>query len=71
MQRSYRTTLAGLGALLVTLGDALVAQFDSDPSTVADWGIVVAAAVVAWGLLKARDDKVTSEGCVAPKAVKR
>lgn len=71
MKRSYRTTLAGIGALLVTLGNAMVGQFDEDPSTVADWGLVVAAVAVAWGLLSARDDNVTSEGRTAPKAVKR
>lgn len=68
MKRSYRTTLAGLGALLVTVGNALAAQFDDDPGTVADWGLVIAAAVVAWGLISARDDNVSSEGGLARKA---
>jgi len=68
VKRSYRTTLAGIGALLITTGNALVGQFDDDPSTIADWGLVIAAAAVAWGFIKARDDNVTSEGRKAPKA---
>lgn len=68
MKRSIKTTLAGIGALLVTLGNAMVGQFDADPNTAADWGLVIAAAVVAWGLISARDDNVSSEGGIARKA---
>lgn len=61
MGSSWRTTTAGIGAILIAVGSALGAQFDSDPATVADWGAVIAAVIAGIGLLFARDNKVTSE----------
>lgn len=61
MKASWRTTAAGIGAILVALGSAATAAFDNDPATVADWGAVVAAMIAGIGLIFARDDKVSSE----------
>jgi len=61
MGASWRTTTAGIGAILIAVGSALGAQFDNDPATVADWGAVIAAVIAGIGLLFARDNKVTSE----------
>lgn len=61
MGNSWRTTTAGIGAILIAIGSALGAQFDNDPATVADWGAVIAAVIAGVGLLFARDNKVTSE----------
>lgn len=61
MSSSWRTTTAGIGAILIAVGSALGAQFDNDPATVADWGAVIAAVIAGVGLLFARDNKVTSE----------
>ena len=37
------------------------AMFDNDPSTVPEWGAVVAAIIAGIGLIAARDNNVTSE----------
>jgi hypothetical protein len=58
---SWRTTVAGIGAMLVAIGGALAATFDNDPVTVADWTAVVAACIAGFGLIFARDNKVSSE----------
>ena len=58
---SWRTTAAGIGAMLIAAGGALSATFDNDPSTVADWTAVIAAFIAGFGLIFARD-KVSSEG---------
>jgi hypothetical protein len=58
---SWKTTAAGIGAILVAVGSALSATFDADPATVADWGAVVAACIAGAGLLFARDNNVSSE----------
>jgi uncharacterized membrane protein YhiD involved in acid resistance len=61
MKASWRTTTAGIGAILVAIGSALAAHFDSDPTTVSDWGAVVAAIIAGIGLIAARDAKVSSQ----------
>ena len=61
MKASWRTTAAGIGAILVAAGSAMSAHFDNDPLTVADWGSVVAAVVAGIGLIMARDAKVSSQ----------
>jgi hypothetical protein len=58
---SWKTTAAGVGAILIAVGAAVSSQFDNDPATVADWGAVVAAVLAGIGLIFARDNKVTSE----------
>jgi len=58
---SWRTTLAGIGAILVAVGTAVSAMFDNDPATMPEWGAVVAACIAGFGLIFARDNKVTSE----------
>lgn len=58
---SWKTSAAGIGAILIAIGSALSAQFDNDPTSVADWGAVFAAVIAGIGLLFARDNKVTSE----------
>ena len=65
MSRSWKTTAAGIGAVLVAVGSALNATFDADPATVADWGAVVAAVIAGVGLLFARDNNVSSEAAGA------
>lgn len=59
--KSWKTTAAGIGAILVAVGSALTATFDADPTTVADWGAVIAAIIAGAGLILARDNNVTSE----------
>lgn len=61
MKKSWKTTTAGIGAILVAWGSALTAMFDNDPTTTADWGAVFAAVIAGIGLLAARDNDVSSE----------
>jgi hypothetical protein len=61
MKGSWRTTVAGVVAFLSVLFGELNAAMDSDPETVANWNLVVAAGGVLYGLWKARDNAVTSE----------
>lgn len=58
---SWRTTTAGIAAIVAAVATALVALFDADPMTMPDWGAVGAAVIAGVGLLAARDNKVTSE----------
>jgi hypothetical protein len=58
---SWRTTTAGIAAIVVALGTAVGALFDADPLTLPDWGAVAAAVMAGIGLLAARDNSVTSE----------
>ena len=59
--KSWKTTAAGVGAILVAVGAAMSAQFDADAATVPDWGAVLAAIIAGIGLIMARDNSVTSE----------
>lgn len=61
MKKSWKTSAAGIGAILVALGSALSATFDADPVTVPDWGALVAAVIAGIGLLAARDNDKSSE----------
>jgi len=58
---SWRTTTAGIAAIVAALATAAVALFDADPLTTPDWGAVAAAFMAGVGLLAARDNKVSSE----------
>lgn len=59
---SWKTTLAGIGALLVLIGSCLKAAFDGDPTTVMPGeGEIIATVIVAVGLLFGRDNDKSSE----------
>lgn len=58
---SWKTTAAGIGTMAAAIGVAVTAMFDNDPTTIADWGSVVAAIIAGIGLILARDNNVTSE----------
>ena len=59
--KSWKTTGAGIGAIMVAVGSALTATFDSDPLTVADWGAVIASIIAGIGLIAARDNDKSSQ----------
>lgn len=65
MNASWRTTLAGIAAIVTAVASAVAALFDSDPATVPEWGAVAAAVMAGVGLLNARDNKVSSESAGA------
>jgi len=50
-----KTTLAGIGAILVAVGGALKALFDNDPSTNLDITSTVTAISAGIGLILAKD----------------
>ena len=58
---SWKTTTAGVAAIVVALATAVGALFDADPTTLPDWGAVAAAVMAGVGLIVARDNNVTSE----------
>ena len=60
MMSSPKTTLAGIGAILVAVGAAMSAMFDADPLTVPQWDVVIAAILAGIGLIFAKDSKATS-----------
>lgn len=64
---SWQTSAAGLGAIFAAIGDALTKMFDGDPATNPDWAVLIAAIMAGVGLLKARDNGVTSEDAKAAK----
>ena len=60
MRSSWRTTLAGIGALLIAVGTMLAAVTDGNPETVPNTEMLIAA-LTGLGLLAARDNGVSSE----------
>jgi drug/metabolite transporter (DMT)-like permease len=59
--KSWKTTTAGIAAIVAALATAVGALFDADPVTMPDWGAVAAAVMAGVGLIAARDNGVTSE----------
>jgi len=58
--KNWRTTAAGIVAILAAVANAANALLDGNPATVPDWGVVIAAVTAGIGLLSARDATVTS-----------
>jgi hypothetical protein len=55
------TTIAGIGAILVSVGSVLTAMFDGDPATTADFASAVAAVIAGVGLILAKDAKTVDQ----------
>jgi hypothetical protein len=53
--KNNKTTLAGIGAILVAVGAALKALFDGDPATTFDLTSTVTAISAGIGLILAKD----------------
>ena len=53
--KNTKTTLAGIGAILVAVGGALKAIFDGDPSSNVDLAATIAAISAGIGLIMAKD----------------
>jgi hypothetical protein len=56
---NWKTTLAGIGAILIAAGGALRAAFDNDPSTNIDIASTIAAVTAGIGLIMAKDAEKT------------
>lgn len=59
--KSYRTTLAGVAAIMAAVAGVLTSLTDNDPNTNPDWTATSAAVMAGAGLIAARDNKVTSK----------
>jgi hypothetical protein len=59
--KNTKTTLAGIGAILVAIGGCLKALFDGDPSTNVDLAATIAAVTAGVGLIAAKDAEKKSE----------
>ena len=53
--KDKNTTIAGVGAILLTGGAVLTALFDGDATTVPDWTTTIAAIIAGVGLIMAKD----------------
>lgn len=53
--KNTKTTLAGVGAILVAIGGAMKALFDGDPATNLDITTTIAAVTAGIGLIWAKD----------------
>jgi len=58
---SWKTTGAGLSAILIAVGSAIKALTDNDPTTTIDVGALAAALMAGIGLIFARDNDKTSK----------
>lgn len=58
---SWRTSAAGVLGFLDLLIGQLQNVFDDKADTTFDFNLIIGAAIIMWGLLNARDNKVTSE----------
>ena len=59
--KNTKTTLAGVGAILIAIGGALKAVFDNDPTTNLDLTTTIAAVTAGIGLIWAKDAKDATE----------
>lgn len=55
--KNTKTTLAGIGAILIAVGGAMKAVFDNDPTTNLDLTTTIAAVTAGIGLIWAKDAK--------------
>ena len=59
--KSWKTTVAGIAAIIAAISTAVAAQLDDDPNTVPNWGLVIPAIAAGAGLVAARDNDKSSE----------
>ena len=60
--KSWRTTTAGIAAIVTALASAAAAVANGSP---VDWGAAIAAVLAGVGLITARDNLVSSESAGA------
>ena len=59
--KNWKTTGAGVAAILVAVSAALTAFTDGDPATNIDFAMLISAVIAGVGLICARDGNKTSE----------
>jgi hydrogenase/urease accessory protein HupE len=65
MNGSWKTSAAGIAAIVVAIASCVQAAFDGDPATVPSYEVAIAAVITGLGLLFARDNAVSSESAGA------
>ena len=53
--KNWKTTAAGIAAIIAAVAQGLAATLDGDPATVADWATIVPLVLGALGLIVAKD----------------
>lgn len=61
MKGSWKTTAAGIAAIVVAVASCVQALFDGNPDTVPNYEVAIAAVISGLGLLFARDNDKSSE----------
>jgi hypothetical protein len=61
VKKSWKTSTAGIAAILTAVGGTLTALSDNNPATVPDYASLIAACIAGFGLLFSRDNDVSSE----------
>lgn len=61
MKKSWKTTAAGVSAIIIAIASVVQAQFDGDPATVPNYEAALAAVMAGLVGLFARDNDVSSE----------
>lgn len=64
---SWKTTLTGVITIFIAVATAAKLLIDGDPTTNPDWTATISAVTLGFGLIFARDNKVTSEQAGAGK----
>ena len=65
MKRNWKTTIAGLGVLLTTLGNA-IAEWKAGGIGAINFGVLFAGISTAVGLILAKDFNVSGQAAPAP-----
>jgi hypothetical protein len=65
MNGSWKTSAAGIAAIVVAIASCVQAAFDGDPATTPNYEVAIAAVITGLGLLFARDNGVSSESAGA------
>lgn len=60
MKKSWKTTSAGIGAILAAVAIAITQSGENGAGSI-DWAALIPAVIAGIGLFFARDNKVTSE----------
>ena len=59
--KSWKTTAAGISAIVAAVAGAAKLMLDADPNTNPDWTALIAAVTAGVGLIAARDNDKSSE----------
>jgi peptidoglycan/LPS O-acetylase OafA/YrhL len=61
MKGSWKTSAAGIAAIVVAVASCVQAAFDGNPDTAPNFEVAIAAVISGLGLIFARDNNVSSE----------